>query len=44
VLHRWLKESSEAKQPIGSSAGTGTNAVVPFTDAGFVEQIDQPQQ
>ena len=27
VLHRLLKQSSEAKQPIGSGAGTGTNAV-----------------
>ncbi len=27
VLHRWLKELSQAKQPIGSGAGTGTNAV-----------------
>ena len=27
VLHRWLKESSQAKQPIGSGAGTGANAV-----------------
>ena len=27
VLHRWLKESSQAKQPIGGGAGTGTNAV-----------------
>ena len=27
VLHRWLRESSQAKQPIGSCADTGTNAV-----------------
>jgi transposase len=27
VLHRWLNESSQAKQSIGSCADTGTNAV-----------------
>ena len=38
VLHRWLKESSQSRAPIGSGAGTGATAATAATAADIAGQ------